>query len=271
MRTLLLFLCCFSFFGVLQAQYEVTKVMGTVYVKNKLLKAEDSIKETDSLRFTSPNDLVCVLHLGKGQFKLSPKKDKKVKGEFLLALRDAIVPPNQNKEAATRTYKPNGSLTFNDQYDLKSFFREQVFFIEPAKFWVDANYFPLDSTHFFMIRHQLEDGWVGKALPHADQTFELGAAVLQFQGKVLDVNSIQRSELYYVDRASNKEQYLGHFQLQFVSSQIVKEDLMRLQKKVGKMPSEQFLQKYAMPFLNLWYGNTHPESIIKLVAQMPTN
>lgn len=252
----------------MQAQYMVKKVEGNVYLKNKALQIKDRINVDDTLRFSSINDCVSVFFPGKGYYFLALKKDKKAKGEFISALKDALMPPNEFYAAATRSNELYESVTFEDQYDLKAFFRDELFFVAPAKFKVSAAHFPLDSNHFFMIRHQLEDGWIGKALPHTDQTFELNQRVFQLQSKIFDEHIIQHSELYYINRESGEEQYLGQFKLQFPAVALIKEDLTILYDAAGNIPTAQFLREHALPFLYFHYGKTQREAIEQLVAQI---
>ncbi len=266
MRTLFfvsLFVCLV---GSLQAQYVVKKVQGKVYTKNKAIQIKDKINPTDSLRFSSLNDFVSVLFPGKGYYILAPKKEKKNNGEFISALKDAIVPPNEYYAAATRSGDAFESATFEDQYDIKAFFRDELFFIAPAKFKVAAASFPLDSAHFFNIRHHLKNGWINKSLPYADQAFEINEAVLQVNGKTLNISEITYSELYYVNLKSGEEQYLGRFKLQFPAVSTIQGELTTLQEAVGQMPAEQFLREYAVPYLYFQYGKTQRAAIEQLIA-----
>ncbi len=268
MRTLLMVLGFLCFFRVLAAQYVVINVNQSVYADDKLLKKKDKIDTKAKLRFSSPDAFAHVMQPGKGYYILGVKDQKKVKGEFVLALKDALLPPDEYYAATTRANAPYEVAEFQDQYDLKAFFRERLFFIAPAKFKVSAQHFPLDSNHFFMIRHQLADGWMGKPLPQADQTFELTNKVLQLHDKVFTEQLIQYSELYFVNKETGEEQYLGRFTLQFPASDAIKEELKTLRGAFGKITPDQFLRDHAMPYLNLQYGKTQAAAIAQLVAQI---
>lgn len=192
-------------------------------------------------------------------------KSNSGKGEFILALKDALLPPNEYYAAATRTYEPYESKIFEDQYDLKAFFRDELFFVEPAKFKVLAQRFPLDEQHFFMIKHHVDGGWFGKPLPHVEQEFEINPQVFQLQDKLFGSELIRYSELLYVNQETGEEQYLGKFKLRFFSAIDMEEDLKNLHEATGAMPAGQFLREHAMPFLNLRYGKTQPEAIARIV------
>lgn len=253
----------------LQAQYYVLNLKDTVYADNKILKKEDNLKETAKLRFSSVKAYAYVMYPGKGYYILGVKdRGKKSQGEFFLALKDALIPPNEYYAAATRTYEPYESMQFEDQYDLKAFFREELFFAAPAKFRVSAKNFPLDDNHFFSIRHHLADGWFAKPLPNSGQEFELNQNVLQLHDKVFSSTLIQHSELYYINLETGEEQFLGRFNLHFPASDTIENELAVLYEAVGQMSAEQFLQEHAMPYLNLQYGKTQPETIMNIVGRI---
>lgn len=271
MRILLLILVSLGLSGALRAQYIVINVKDTVYANGKALKKKDKISESAKLRFSSASAYAYVISPGKGYFILGVKDRKKVKGEFMVALKEALIPPNDYYVAATRANETYTSDVFEDQYDLKAFFREELFFIAPAKFKVSAQHFPLDSNRFFMIRHQFSDGWVSKALPQSEQAFEITPKVLQLQDKVWSEKSIQHSELYYVNQETGEQQFLGRFNIHFPSAALIQEELTSLRNASGGISTEQFVREHAMPYLNLQYGKTQPEAIKQLIEKNPKN
>ncbi|MBK7873602.1 MAG: hypothetical protein IPJ74_24515 [Saprospiraceae bacterium] len=244
------------------------KVNETVYLNDKPLKKKDIINSKSKLRFSSGEAFAYVMSPNKGYFILGIKDRKKAKGEFILALEEALVPPNDYYAAATRTHGNPEIATFEDQYDLKAFFRDQLFFIVPAKFKVSAQHFPLDSNHFFMVKHYLKDGWFGKALPQSEQSFELNQKLFQLHDKVFDEKLIQYSELYFSNQETGEDQYLGRFTLEFLSQDMLLEELTTLYDAVGKISADQFLHEHVMPYLNLQYGKTQPEVIAQLVNKI---
>lgn len=269
MRPLHIILLFVSLSCSVQAQYFVVNVKDTVYNNNDVIKPKDKIGENAKLRFSSSKAFAYVMSPGKGYYILGIKdRNKQSKGEFILALKDALLPPNEYYAAATRTYEPYESMQFEDQYDLKAFFRDELFFMAPAKFSVSAKNFPLDATHFFTVRHYLRDGWFARPLPHSAQQFELSQRVLQLHDKVFSPDLILYSELYYTNQETGEEQYLGRFKLQFLASDAIQEELKSLYEAVGQIPAELFLREHAMPYLHLQYGKTQPGAIVDLINSM---
>lgn len=266
MRTLLLTLSmiCLSISG--QAQYYVKIVKGTVYLNNKVLKEKDKVNAGAKLRFSTADAHLHVMAPGSGVFILGVKdRKKKSPGEFILAIKDAIMPPDEYYAAATRAYEPYQIGIFEDHLDLKAFFRGPLFFIAPAKFTVSAENFPLDSTHYFLIRHQLSNGWFAKQLPQVGQTWEINPEVFLLKDKRFERTEILRSELYYVDQTNREERFLNEFQLDFPKPEQIKKELFQLYESIENLPAETFLQRYAMPYVDFEYGKTHPDAILKLI------
>lgn len=268
MRTLFLLLIFLQLSITLPAQYVVINVKESVYADEKPLKKKDKLGDNTKLRFSSANAFAYVMSPGKGYFILGVKERKKGQGEFMLALKDALLPPNEFYAASTRSYELYENMIFEDEYDIKAFFRNDLFFIAPAKFEVSAQHFPMDSAHYFMIRHQLADGWMGKPLPYEGHVFEINNKIFQLQDKVFTENMIQYSELYYMNHETGEEQYLGRFKLQFPSPNSVKEELTALYTAIGNMPTEEFFREHAMPYLNVQYGKTQLDTVSQIIRQI---
>ena len=268
MRTLVFILLLAGRSMLLQAQYVVISVKESVYANEQLIKKKDKINVNAKLRFSSKEAHVYVMSPGKGYFILGVKDPKKREGEFVVALKDALMPPNDYYVAATRAMDWDKPIHFEDQYDLKAFFRNELFFIAPANFKVSDTNFPLDSNHFFVIRHQFKDGWLTKALPYVGQTFEISSQVLQLQSTTFLENAVEHSELYYVNQEIGEELYIGQFRLRFPDAGSIKEDLSTLYKATNKMPARQFLQEHALPYLYLQYGRTQVQAIEQVVEQI---
>jgi hypothetical protein len=252
------------------AQYFVVNLKDTVYADNQVLTKKDRISSSAKLRFSSADAYAYVVAPGKGYFILGVKeKDKKSRGEFVLALKDALMPPNDYYAAATRTHETHEAALFEDQYDLKAFFRDRLFFMAPAKFKVAPQQFPLDSAHYFMIKHYLTDGWFAKPLPHVGQEFELNTEVFQLNGQIFHHKTVNYSELLYYNKTTGETQYLGQFKLHFVPASDIKEELMSLYQAVEPISLNQFMYEHALPYLNVQYGKTKTEAVTKIMESMP--
>lgn len=266
MRTLFVLFILLSV-STSQAQYIVINVKESVYADKELLKKKDKISGNAMLLFSSAEAYVYVMSPGKGYFILGVKERKKEKGEFLLALKDALLPPKEFYAASTRSQDWAESTFFEDQYDMKAFFRNELFFVGTTRFEVSPDNFPLNDDHFFIIKHQILDKWVSKQLPQHGQFFEISPEVFQLQDQTLKESSVQRSALYFVNKKTGEELFLGNFKLKFVAPDIVKEELATLYAAIGNMPEDEFFREHAMPYLNVLYGRTQLNAIRQLVPK----
>ena len=269
MRALHIFLFLMGLCLAGRAQYYVLNVSGVVYADDKVVQKKDKISENAKLRFGAATAFAYVISPGKGYYVLGVKdKSKTAKGEFIVALKDALLPPNEYYAAATRTNGGHESQVFEDQYDLKAFFREQLFFTGTAKFRVTAGRFTLDADRFFMVRHYLDDGWIGKRLPHVGQEFQLDKQVFELQGNTYEESSVHYSELWYINQTTGEEQYLSRFQVRFYDPEVIEAELLEIYQATGKMSAARFLIEHAIPYLGLQYGKTQPDSIARMVESI---
>lgn len=268
---------CFAIFMLgcissTHAQYYVISVQrGQVYADGQELKKKDKIAENANLRFTSAEAYVKVMAPGKGYFILGVSKNQRSvdgKVEFLVALKEAIFPPNEYPLPGIRSNDPSEVTKFQDQYDLKAFFRDDVFFVDKASFEVSSENFPLDDAHYFAIRHYLQDGWFAKRLAYEAQHFELNPDIYTLGQQFFPAGNVQYSELYYIDEETGEEQYLGRFNLQFVDKEQLTEELTWLYSLLDHPSLEEFYQMHALPHVTMEYGKTQPEQIKALLTSI---
>lgn len=256
MRLLLLCLLGALCQGI-QAQYYVLNLKDTVYADNQLLTKKAKISENAVLRFSSPDAFVHVISPGKGYFILGVKNRRaKPRQEFVLAVKEALIPPNEYHAAATRSLETEEGSVFADVYELKAFFRGELFLIDEARFEVPGKEFPLDSLHYFVLRHHLQDGWFTKRIPQEGQKIMIGRQTQQLGGHVFTNQEIQQSQLVYIDDEAGREESIGHFSLYFPDQTILREDLAQLYDAVGPLPAEKFFLEHAWPYVQLQYGKT---------------
>lgn len=269
MKTLCFAILFIGFAAVSQAQYYVTSVQGgKVFADGKELKKKDRITENASLRFSSVDVYVRVMAPGRGYFVLGVAKSKRSansQGEFLVALKEAIFPPNEYPLPGIRSNEVEEMEVFEDQYDLKAYFRDDIFFVQATNFSVSNENFPLDTAHYFVIRHHLQDGWFARRLPQQGQQFELSADVFLLSGQAFPAETVRYSELYYVDETTGEEQHLGRFHLQFIDKEMLTEELTWLYSLQNQITLEEFYQMHALPHVSLEYGKTQPQQIEALM------
>lgn len=259
--------------SILQAQYYVKEISkgGTIYADGKKLKKGDRIASEATLRFDPITSYAIVLIPGKTYLILGVgEKDRQQtgKGEFIVALKEALFPPNEYNMPGTRGDEVYRLSEFADQWDIKAYFRDNIFLVDSGVFQVAEENFLLDSVHYFTIRHKVADGWFAKRLPHVEQAFEINKDAFTLKGLNFTPEEIQHSELYFEDEEMGESLYLGRFNLQFVSSETILEDLKWLIENSPAAPEEVFLSENALPYFYMKYGKTQPESIKQIMQSL---
>ncbi len=266
-----LMLLFYSPFGA--AQYYAVLVNEQVYADGKLIEKGNAIAPETKLKFSSPEAFVHVISPTSGQFILSGKKVKQnKKGEFLAALKEAIIPEGQFRGTLTRSELTLTSTNFEDHYDLKAFFKDKLVFTDTLAFAFTSDRFPLDEDHMFLIRHTLPDSSVDHRLLSFENTTYLPPEVMQLpEGH--DISSlVLSSELVHVDLKDEKETTFGPFTLRFLSEQEVAElrdELKILYLHLSPKSMNEFLATHAAPFLDLYYGNFIKEDLLAIVKDIP--
>ncbi len=141
--------------GLLSAQnYYVVSVEGDIFDGSTALAPKHKLTAETKLRFPDPNAKANVISPEKGLFVLSGKEIVKAGGnEFIVAVKNALIPPSQLKETATRSQRTGLAIKLEDGYDLLDFFRGDVaypdtlrFELSAAEFGEAGGYFELSAT-----------------------------------------------------------------------------------------------------------------------------
>ncbi len=270
MKTYLGILLLMVFVASGRAQFYVVSVHETVLANGKPLKKQDKLELNTELKFPSKTAYAKVMSPGKGYFILGVDKKDTRNGEFVRALKDALMPPNDHYAAATRTDETFEAANFEDRYDLMAFFTDRLFFIEPAIFTVPENDFPLtdEKKQYFAVRHHLEDGNFEKKLPANGPSFQIDPSVFRLEGHAFNPDIVLYSELYYYN--GSKADKIGQFNLLFPDPAAIQDEIktLSLHEDAGKTSADRFFEEYAVPYLYQYYGKTQPGAIRKLVSML---
>jgi hypothetical protein len=260
MRPILLLSLTVFFPQLFFAQFFVVKVNEEVYANGQLLEPRARISSDAQIRFSSSHAYAHILSPGKGHFVLSGEKTKKnQKGEFLTALKEAIIPSDQFQAAATRTGPPDPSnlIQFEDKYDAKAYFRGTIALADTILLQFNPDNFPVDEHHYFYLTHQLKDTMYIQALDIEDGTIVLKAYPDQMEEGGVPEREIQHSTLTYRDEAKNTHQYFGPFKINLLDKKdlkLIREELNCMRQFLSPSSESEFLQLHVLPFLYTYYG-----------------
>lgn len=271
MRTFILFLILGIVPLLNRAQFFVVKVNEQVYADGKLLEPRAKVASDAQLSFSSNKAYAHVLSTSKGHFVLSGEKSRKNrKGEFLSALKEAIIPSDQFQAAATRTIatEKDDAVWFEDKYDMKAYFRETIVLLDTASFRVNPDRFPLDEDHFFTISHQLENTRITRHLEAEKDIFSLATSILyDEEGNKLD-KEIQSTALIYNNKVKNEQQEFGPFKIKLLDEaekKTVKNELTYLWQLLSPDSEGEFIQLHALPYLYGYYGKLRMADVRKIM------
>lgn len=141
--------------GLLSAQnYYVVSVEGEIFDGATALLPKHKLTAETRLRFPNPMAKAHVISPDKGLFILTGAQIAETgNNEFIVAVKNALIPPSQLKETATRGQSTDLAVKLEDAYDLLDFFRGDVaypdtlfFQLSPGEFEEEGGYFELRTA-----------------------------------------------------------------------------------------------------------------------------
>ncbi len=256
------------------AQFFVIKVNEQVFADGQLLKPRARVSPDAQLQFSSKEAYAHVLSTSKGHFVISGEKSKKnKKGEFFIALKEAIIPSDQFLAAATRagSMERDAMVHLDDKYDIKAFFRETIVILDSLSFQLDPEKFPLDDQRYFTIIQQKADTVQRMRLKARKQTFSLTSSLFQgVKDRMPASETPSGTLLCYVDETKNERQEFGPFEIYVLSQEernMIRGELICMQELLSLPSESEFIQLHAIPYLYGYYGKMNVADIKELIQE----
>ncbi len=248
------FIALFTFIlmalALVAENYYVVKVEGHITIDDRTLKTGDKITEESVIHFSRQNDKLYVLSPGKGYFLLSPEHKKNQKKEWVVIMKNAIIPQNKYYQTANRGTASHSSH-FEDIYDLMGFFRDKVLIIESGSFTVNPEKLPLNDTNYLDFLSQKNNRQLKYSQQADSFTISGNFAAGDFK-------------LRYVRNGLEKE--IGEFNLVIASrDQIAKELALFFNNQTSDSSTSNYY-KHVIPYINEAYGNTNLETIQSIIS-----
>ncbi|MBL7792820.1 MAG: hypothetical protein JNK77_10880 [Saprospiraceae bacterium] len=268
-NALFLFVLLVSCLPATSQNYFVVSVKDSVMVDGHLLQKKDKIESDAKIHFSSKEAFAYVMSPGKGYYILSPKKMKsRVAREFVLSLKEALLPPDDFYATSVRTFSEEEGFSFPTVYEMQAFFRGKVLLIGEAAFKLPPDAFVLDEAHYFSFELELPDGVIIKRGPVKDGNLIVSDSLRYIGGHVLDPAVIKAVRLLYRDQTTGVAQQIGVFQLVCPDRQLIADELQQLYQSQPNATPNSFLHDHAMPYLQTCYGNAHPLVIASIIKGM---
>ena len=234
--------------------YYVISVSGQIYAGQQPLAPKDRLTSETQLRFTDTEAAAYIMSPSKGYFVLSARdvfpSDRR---EFLVAVKNALLPPSELKNTAIRAvYQADQTILLEDTYDMLSFFRGNLVYLDTLVFELDPDSWPLEDTRIEWISTNGEDTLV-REVTITDHRFVLAWSGDRHAGSDLWEHHLVCHPWYGEDEL---EPYPFH--LIVPGAEQIRSELQTLHQLVAAEDSSTFLPEHAIPYLTMRYGKVHP-------------
>ena len=237
--------------------YYVISIEGEIYAGDQLLAPKDRLTNEMELRFVGAESSAYLMSPSKGYFVLSAKEAYPPNGkEFLVAVKNALLPPSELKNTAIRAlYAADQHIVLEDPYDMLSFFRGRLLYLDTLVFDLDPEFFPAATTRIEWISTNGQDTLrrelsvvENKCLLHWPK--ELHSTTDEWEHQIVAHPWYEADEL-------------TPYTFQLVTPTIgqLQAEIQALRELVEKDTSQDFLLEYALPYVRMRFGKVHPEAI----------
>ena len=247
----LLFVLIFSQFLAKTQNFYVIKVEGEIKADTVFLQTGHKISTESVIHFSAKTDKLYLLSPSDGYFLLSPENSGNNEREWVVSLKNAIIPNNKYYKTATRG-TPAQFSEFNDVYDLMAFFRNKVLIIENDSFSYNSSNILFDKNNFFVFTPANGNNKI--KFHYNEKNFFISG---NFTGATLEMEYHQ----------NNKKTQIGEFYLQFASrKQLANEIAVFFGNRSSDVTSQIYLHE-VVPFIQEVYGNTKLETVKEIIKQ----
>lgn len=236
--------------AIVAENYYVVKVEGSILINNKALKTGDKLSDESLIKFSKQNDKLYLLSPDKGYFLLSPKHKKNQNKEWVVIMKNAIIPQNKYYQTANRG-TANHFSQFDDVYDLMGFFREKVMIIENSSFTVNPENLPLNDKNYLDFSNK-------------NKSHKLKYSQNSNSFSISGDFNVGEFKLRYVQNGSKKD--IGEFKLVIATRDQIANELAVFFKNQTPDSSTSNYYKHVIPYINEAYGNTNLETIQNIIS-----
>jgi hypothetical protein len=216
----------------------------------KELKTRDVIKSEEKLIFSSPNDVLAVIHPNLGRFMVKPVKSEAT-SELIGYVKDVT---NQNKKLSSKmSARPSFKRT---EIEFLGYKLSGRFLLLPEMNFESEDCCLLTDTSYFLMKYRFAGNNVIKRLAQSEQVFTINTKdLLTVEGKVIAFHSAYEPTLYFFDGVNEqivRELYFNEVELDQVKNEV---DLMM---SVLNADSTSNVKGDAIKYINETYGRINP-------------
>lgn len=175
---------------------------------------------------------------------------------MLVAVKNALLPPSELKNTAIRSlYTSEQYILLEDSYDVLSFFRDNLLYLDTLTFELDPEFLPAEDTRIEWLSTNGQDT-LRRELEVLDQKF-----ILHWPEELHDSGGDWEHQLLCHPWYEEDELEPYTFRLVTPNSVELRKELQALQEVVGEDKAENFFLEYAVPYVIMRFGKVHPEQL----------
>lgn len=266
MKTLLFNYCFLLAIGLQAQAYYVVSVTGTIFKGSTELAPKDRLDDETHLRFVGSEAQAYVMSPTKGYFVLSGTADKGAseQSEFLLAVREALLPPSELKMTGIREIRANDEgIHVEDSYDLMAYCRGRIAYLDSLRLIPDPSYFIPGEGSLELTVMTAEDTFT-KQFPLDGSPLRLAPLADEDLPEVVTYRVS-----YPIDYAEDPTLKAETFHLVPIHSDTLMAELHYL-RSISDVEEAIFRTQIAPVHVSARYGKLNPVVLERLLDRLPT-
>lgn len=250
--------------------YVVLHVKGKVSLtkSGELLKPNTQVSPNAKVTFSSPNDLVAVLHPTKGRSIMKPSRNPESGSSELIAFVKNTLVAGTGR-ASTRAGKFTNFIEIDSFFTASPlmYYKGQVALIGPkVKFKVSQEAFPLNAKSFFFARYEYNGEVINKKMGFEGDAFILDKESLyKIDGQPITPSQIRNFQLFYRNATTNQSTFITKTKPNFVPEFKLREEVELLMEYYLKDKGEEKIIEELLEYIADAHGKVDKDHLIEFL------
>ncbi|MEM6398278.1 MAG: hypothetical protein AAF741_18145 [Bacteroidota bacterium] len=261
MKTLLFNILLVIAVQVSAQDFFVVSVAGEIYLDGEMLAPRDQLSAESELVFVGTESQAYVMSPKKGYFVLGPASEPADNSsEFLLAVRQAILPESEWKMTATREIQSHeAGIEMEDTYDMLGYFRGRIALLDSLEIYFSPDYFSTEDGALHLIAH----GGAGDTSVHRADTLQVADLV-----SLSDSTTTHFTLSYLPDYEDDDLLVAEPFTITSVNREELIDELGYLYELTSEEDRPIFASQIAPEYVNSRYGRMHANSLKQVLQEV---
>ncbi len=220
MRKLVVVIFLFIVFQAKSQEYQVLHIKGEIVrvADDSLLKPGDKIMGEERIHFKTKDAMAAVLSAEKGRYIIKANGATADQSDLIYVLKSTVSPVRGGM--STRAAGINNAIDFKLYFDEAPY----VWAGDQIRLKVSSYAFPMNDTHYFFVRYEINDEAVNKKLDFEDDILIFVKSTLfNVDGNSVNPNEIDHYELYYHNSTNEESVLLSDIEFVLLDMKTLKE------------------------------------------------